>query len=505
MINRIALCGVAIFSTFLVTQVDAVSASATSGGTTSPSTTLAKNTPKKMPTTTLAKPPVVSTTTTMAPTTTLPNFPIDPVHSGDPTLSTTTTVTTPATNGDATGVAGSTDIASVANSTSPVSSDVAQVVAKTDPWAKALAPYMVAVPTTIDRTGKTDVTDQLNYLLSILPNRRILVFPANSRYRVEGTLTLQNHYSIVIVGQNSTFFSLTKGNIPPGPGCNVEHWPSCSEPERGRSHWNFVLDKNVYVTGVNVVGDDTQAGPNGIYDSKLEGQHGFNIAGDTNLTLNHVSAKNVWGDTVYVGVGGNDRYSTGIIVENSTFSDSSRMGWSVTDATHVTFRNNSVKNAKRSLIDLEANIPTNHIQYVSFINNQLGGSRFCTLSNYGSPAIEDHIVFSYNKKIVAGHMGICVQGPATTNRRSDYTFIGNHGSALVNPEANDDPMMTLTNVDNVTAHNNSQMFSNYWPYRGYIGPQAPITLKCSLGTVDISGNNFEPRPPNMPEYVKDKC
>jgi len=503
MIKRVAICGVTILSTFLVMQVNAVTPNAARTGTTSPSPVAAAkpalSTPTKPPATTTVQ-PSAAPTTNIAPATPVSDLPIDPINSGDPTLD-TPAVITPASNGDGTNVENAAEIASAANTVIPATSEVTQTLSQADIWAKALAPYMVSVPKTIDSTGVKDVTDQLNYFLAMVPNKRIIIFPVNGQYRIEGTLTLQNHHEIAIVGQGSTFFSLTKGNLP---GCN-EPWPSCNEPERGRSHWNFASDTNVYANGVNVDGGDTQTGPDGTYDSKLEAQHGFNIAGDTNLTLDHVSAHHVWGDTVYVGGSGNNTPATNILVENSDFGDSSRMGWTVTLATHVTFKNSVVTMARRSLIDLEANFPAARIQYVSFIGNQVGPSGFCTLSNYGANAIEDHITYSYNSKIGWGHTAICVQGPETTNRRTDYTFIGNHGSALKNPEANDDPMISLKNIDDVTIENNSMQFSTYWPYRGYIGPQAPATLICSKGTINVSNNNFNPRPPKMPEYVNDKC
>ena len=163
----------------------------------------------------------------------------------------------------------------------------------------------------------------------------------------------------------------------------------CRYPNRTRAHWAFSNDKNIFVRNVNVIGSARNTGPNGAYTEALEAQHAFTILGSTNIILDHVSGRSVWGDLVYIGLAlVPPRYvpSSRVLVVNSTFRGSSRQGWTVTSGQHVTFYNNTVESARRSLIDIEANSVTDVIAYITVKNNRLGSSRFCTFTNHGAPA-----------------------------------------------------------------------------------------------------------------------
>jgi hypothetical protein len=355
-------------------------------------------------------------------------------------------------------------------------------------------PTRALVPRTIDATGTGDVTSALNAYLARVSEGSTVVFPAKSRYRIEGTLSLVNRRNIVIEGQGATFFAKSNGLNRPAPGCN-RRASVCRYPNRTRAHWVLTDDTNIVVRDVKVIGSDPRPGANGTYDPALEAQHGFSILGGSGIVLDHVSARNVWGDLVNIGAA-----STNVIIKNSTFHGASRQGWSITNGQHVTFVNNSVAAARRSLIDIEADTRRDRIAYVTIRNNRLGSSRFCTLTNYGAPAVEHDFVIADNRAIGSAPIKICVQATRTARRRN-FEFSGNVGAT--GARLPNEPMVSIAYVDHVTVKGNVQRFSTVrWPLRNGLS-QAPVTSTCS--TVVVTANRFTPRPTGMPESVEQPC
>jgi hypothetical protein len=378
-----------------------------------------------------------------------------------------------------------------------------------DPVAQAhasAAPVVVTVPSTIDRTGRSDVTAALNAFFAGVPNGRTITFPPKSRYRIEGTLLLLDRQNLTIDGNGATFFAKTNGNNTPPRGCSQAS-SVCRYPNRTRSQWSFNNDVNMTVRNLVVIGSANDPGPQGTYDPSLEAQHAFNIVGASGMLLDHVVALNVWGDLVYVGgIVRRDsiQSSTDVLVSNSVFVGSSRQGWSVTDGIRITFVNNVIDRARRSLIDIEANTATDHIEYVTIKHNLLGRSRFCTISNYGAPAVEHDFVFADNRTILKENLAFCFQGYPSVHR-SNYQITGNTG--VVSAPLPNDPMVRAAYIDHLTVTNNRQYFSMLWPHRSgapaYASPQGPVTTQCS--TTSVSGNAFGTLPRWMHTSISKGC
>jgi hypothetical protein len=374
-------------------------------------------------------------------------------------------------------------------------------------WAAAIpgTGRVVMVPASIDGTGQADVTVPLNALLASVPNDSAVEFPANRRYRIEGTLSLMNRRGVLIDGHGSVFFATTNGLKVAAPNCQPGD-SGCRLPNRIRSQWSLMNVRDVRIQNVNVVGSDKHAGPNGVYNPALEAQHAFNLNGVTKVVLNHVSARNVWGDLVYVGPShtrSGMTPSTYVTVSNSVFHDSSRMGWTVTTGSHVTFTDNQIYNVRRSLIDVEPGTTAGIVTFLTISNNRLGASRFCTFSNGGAAAVVHDVVIVDNHSIANGALKFCIYGHANA-RRQNYVIAGNVGR--VGSHGPNEPMVSATYVDNLIVMWNSQDFwsQNAWPRRaGRNGtPQAPVTATCS--TIHLGSNHFS-RPAGMPEGIAKPC
>ncbi len=361
------------------------------------------------------------------------------------------------------------------------------------------------VPTSIDGSGRTDVTNALNGFLSSVGDGTKVEFPPHRHYRIEGTLRVEGHHDLVIDGGGSVFFARTDGLNRPAPTCGHSNSAACRFPNRTRSQWAFVNDTDVVVQDLHVVGSDQEPGPKGKYDPALEAQHAFDIGGVAGIVLDHVTASNVWGDFVYVGrvhVGKSLVRSSNVTVKNSTFRGASRQGWTITDGQRVTFVDNTVDSVRRSLIDIEANTKTNVIADVVIRNNRLGSSRFCTLSNIGAAATEHDFLITGNRSLDSLPLAFCIQGWPNA-RRSNYTVTNNVGTASRRPT---EPMVSVAYVDNVVVRNNVQHFSSTrWPTRKGVNgsPQAPVNARCS--SVTAAGNRFTNLPKGMPASVSKAC
>jgi hypothetical protein len=363
---------------------------------------------------------------------------------------------------------------------------------------------VVAPPGTIDATGAQDVTTAFNRFLAGVPNGSTVMLPRNSRYRIEGTLRLQNHSNVVIEGQGATFFASYNGLVKAVAGCS-QLSSVCRYPNRTRAQWSLESDSNLLVRDLNVVGSSSNPGPNGAYEPALEAQHAFQILGGRDIVLDHVSARNVWGDLVNVGKAqsGSVRSPTNVTIQNSTFHGASRQGWSITNGQHVTFVHNILYSARRSLIDVEANTSDDQIAFITIRDNQLGSYRLCTFTNYGAPAAEHDFVFADNRGMGAVPMKICVQASPTA-RRKNFEIVNNVGAT--GPWTLNEPMVAVAYFDNVTVKGNVQGFAaGTWPKRAGVngGQQAPVTSTCS--TVSVSGNRFTPRPSAMRDSVTKPC
>ena len=142
----------------------------------------------------------------------------------------------------------------------------------------ARAASTVEVPLTIDSTGTVDVTGPLNSFIAGVPDGSTIAFHENGRYRVEGTVIAANKHGLTFQGNGATLLASTRG----GPT---------------RAHLAFRGGGPVSVSDLNVLGPNSGNG----YDPEVQWQAGFEFDGVQGVTLDHVAARNVFGDFVYLG------------------------------------------------------------------------------------------------------------------------------------------------------------------------------------------------------------
>lgn len=344
----------------------------------------------------------------------------------------------------------------------------------------------------IDPTGATDVTGLLNAVLAALPNGTTATFPPNGLYRIEGTLMVLNKSGITLDGNGSTFYATTDGT---GTASQI----------RVRSQWRIQMSSNITMRNMVIRGSGTATGPTGTYDPKREAQHGIDIQGGFGVLIEHVDIGSVWGDTIDVAAspaGTGQLPSTDVTIQDSQLADTSRMGLAIVDGERVTVQRNVIARSRRTLIDLEPNAPINGLVFVNILDNQLAltGQGFPVISNAGAAGDVHDLVIDGNQW--TGNpksFRIWILAPSSARRRN-ITITNNVGHTA---GAQNEPMVTLANVDQATVSGNTASFAlGTWPTRGpRVGQlRAPVVAFCSTDVV-LLGNTFT-RPTGMPELAQ---
>jgi hypothetical protein len=265
----------------------------------------------------------------------------------------------------------------------------------------------------LPRDCSRDVTNALNYVFSLIPENSTLSFPANSCYRVNGTLKISGKRGLTVDGRNSRFVAMTDGRELPA--------------REARTRDQFLVYKSTGITIKNAIaqGANIYAGLNDkAYVPELEAQHGFEVSSSTNVTLDHVQAYKVFGDFVYIGGATNpSRYVT---VKNSTFRGNGRIGLTVANGTDVVVQNNVFDDMRRSIFDLEPYAGNWVIQRVTVQNNIIGEGRLNFLSAFGDCAVVEDIRI-LNNRLVNQELNAEVinNTEGCTKRRRNFTFSGN--------------------------------------------------------------------------------
>ncbi len=291
---------------------------------------------------------------------------------------------------------------------------------------------VVLVPSTIDYTGKSDVTNALQSFIDGLDDGVLVKFRPNGRYRVEGTVFVTNASQLTFDGQNATIFATTPGTLE-------------------RSQWWITGGDNIVFRNMKVVGANPHAGvADNAYNPKYEKQHGFRIEGVDGIELDHVTVSDVYGDFVYVGRFVADP-STNVWIHDSTFRRNGRQGISLVAATAVIIERNTFTDTRRGTIDLEPNGPGQTVDDVFILNNTIGRGRLMFIASHGLGPVND-IVVSGNR--LPNHL-ISIDVMSPTGQRRKNWIVSNNTSSLV---AHGRPIRFI-GVDGVLVTGNTQPIS----------------------------------------------
>ncbi|MGH8984206.1 MAG: right-handed parallel beta-helix repeat-containing protein [Acidimicrobiia bacterium] len=286
------------------------------------------------------------------------------------------------------------------------------------------------IPDRIDRTGRADVTSQMQQFLASVPDGSVIEFPRGARYRMEDTLEVRDRRDLTFEGHGATVFATTEG-------------------DRERSQWRIVGGAGIVFRNLIVRGANPQGGiEEEAYRDDLEAQHGFEIAAVRNLELDRVTVTDVYGDFVLVGPNSPLTWSQNIWIHDSSFARNGRQGIAVTAGRNVVIERNDIRQTRRSTFDLEPNTARGGAERIHILDNTVGVGRLLFLASHGNGPVND-VVVSGNK--LNGHVLNIDVVPAENDRRARFWITDNTSStsSVTTP-------MRFWQIDGVVIRDNTQ-------------------------------------------------
>lgn len=196
----------------------------------------------------------------------------------------------------------------------------------------------VTVPASVDATGATDASAALQRFVDGLPNGVTIVFAAGGTYRMDHGLVLHGRHDLVFEGNGATLRAAG----------------SASQPTDSL----FALmdgDARIAIRNLTLVGNNPDAGTVDAFHGGDEHLHGFYLGGASDILIEDVAIRDVYGDCVYVGTDGGTTWSRGITFQDSTCTGTGRHGVGYIAGRDVTVQRVAFDRIGMWVVDIEPN------------------------------------------------------------------------------------------------------------------------------------------------------
>ena len=242
--------------------------------------------------------------------------------------------------------------------------------------AEGVRTHTAAVPTSIDGTGATDVTVELEaWLQSLAPDTRA-VLAADAVYRAEKTIRLERKQALTIDGNGARLLRTEPG-----------------DPDDSKTRTNASLDLysgfDIVIKNLEIYGAHDRRPPQ--YRRDFEAQHGIDVGGVASLVICHNQIVNVLGDFVYFGASGTaqagDRTASAYVdIYENYFHYAGRQAIAIVSGTDIAVRNNWIEEVARTALDIEPLSTHLDVANVTFDDNKVIDTRRF-FSSIGAPAV----------------------------------------------------------------------------------------------------------------------
>jgi hypothetical protein len=322
-------------------------------------------------------------------------------------------------------------------------------------------------PVGIDQSGMVDVTRPLLDFIASVPDGATIQLPAGARYRVEGSLLIEDRSGLTIEGNGAVLFASTDGGHLTPPNELKHKWP------RKRAHLIFHGGSDIVLRNLTIEGAHYEAGSE--YVVALEGQHGIILRGVQGAELDRVRVTDVYGDFVYLGSHGG-KWASDIHIHDSHFERNGRQGVAFTAAEDVLLENNFIGDVQRTALDIEPNGEQGGARRLTIRDNTFGAIGGHWFAGHGKVGTIEDITLERNTV----HAKMQVSTNVFGQRRKNIRIIDNVSTRKVGSPA---PLMALHLVDGVEVRGNVHMFNEGRRMTGVY-----VTQSCD---VQVSGNNFQ--------------
>lgn len=345
----------------------------------------------------------------------------------------------------------------------------------------------VTVPSWIDGTGATDVTQPLRAFFDGVRDTTTIVFPANRTYRVEGILLFTGRKSLHIDLNGSRIIATTDGSkIDPMayPSEFRWQWP------RKRSQFAFRGCLDTWVTNGEIIGANPFTWEqDAAYNAAYEAQHNIDMEGCNGVQLYKLKLSRPWGDFVYFGKWGygNLQPTRNAVVIECEMHDNGRQGVSCVGAENIVITLNKIYNTRRSTFDIEPDAEGTGTKYLYIKNNWIGPGRLMFVASGGSTGGEIAYVTIEGNVLCGRAMSIAMGGGAP-GQRHHVTIRNNIGDSAYlygSPRA----LIEMVGVNYITISGNRHWFAPMQP--GDLPGEGNDAVQVDSGKgVYIAGNSW---------------
>jgi Right handed beta helix region len=309
-----------------------------------------------------------------------------------------------------------------------------------------------------DPTGKVDATADLQALIDGTPDGGVVRLAARSDYRVEGTLVVEERHGLRIEGNGARIFATTVGDLH-------------------RGQIRIIGGSDLVVSDLEIHGAHPHAGlAERAYVPELEGQYGIRLDGATDVEIDRVRIRDVYGDFVYISRHeGDRRWSERVWIHDSNFARNGRQGIAVVAGRDVVIERNTFTDTRRATIDLEPNSPSWGADNVHIIDNEIGPGRLLFVAAGGRGPVNRVVVA---RNVLRGHLLNLWVIPPDGDHRQRFWVVDNTsdtGAAR--------PPLQFTRADGVIVSGNRQPMTK---------PGEALVQAVDSCDVSVTGNDTKP-------------
>ncbi len=295
----------------------------------------------------------------------------------------------------------------------------------------------MAVPATIDATGSSDVTAALNTWVASVPNGSTLVFAAGATYRLSQGIQMAGRLGLTFEGNGATLVATGSGSNQLSSLFVIGH--------RYGGAWSGG-DRSITIRGFTLVGNSPTPG---IFGGG-EHQHGVEVEGATDVLIENMTFRALYGDAVKIG-----DQSNGVTFRDSTVQSVGRNGMTVTSGSNVLMQGVSVIRAGYCIFDIEPNQASESVTAITVLDNTAGswGNAFLAVEGSHTGATINGVTVARNR--ITGSSLLAVVDNGGTSRMRSISFTDN--TSLVKAPG---PVLRFAHVDGLTVAGNVQPLSS---------------------------------------------
>jgi hypothetical protein len=312
---------------------------------------------------------------------------------------------------------------------------------------------VVNVPGSVDATGSSDVSGELQAVIDDAPNGSTIVFKAGGTYRLDEGLHVSGRRNLTLDGRGARL-DLPRTDLG---------FRSIGIQVRGGSTGTTIRD---FV----LVGNHAAAGTSGAYEADRQNNHGIAVLSAKDTLIEGVVMRRIWGDCLYVSRDAGGAWSDGVTLRGSTCRLTGRHGVGLIAGSNIRIVNSVFDELGLFVVDIEPNQGDEGADGVVVRGNDIGSYGLTDqwdswlLAACGgkttNATIRDVTVTGntvegnrqgWSGQVKALHLKICGERGV----REDFTVTDNVAQATVTG-----PAMTFTEVDGVTVTGNRQPLSS---------------------------------------------